>query len=801
MLSRALRLLFQLVSGRLRGRSPASLARSLILHNVVSACRWLIMADSNHLKRPFAQVASDHKLPHPHSVLYEIHSSLSVETSTSSSPSTAAKRRSRSLSRTDIRRQAGLRSLPSSDSFPSFMSALGVSRRSHNEAQGDSSLGTKAIVSMGPPSSVVMNTTRTRAASHTRPFAPVTHPEKEHSLYPGHGHVSYPSGPIHYPREYVSVASESTDSSPTTTSSTFDSPIIVDPSPSSSPESPTSLPPLASIKPSSYAVSGDMHTRPPSADAFMSSIRSEAPKKGRNLKNLSLRLPPPNQSCPTLCTAPIREPQQIGAPVPVPRTSRRRPTNLTIQTPGLDRSFSTGILSVVPPTPSTRPSLRRFESSPSLQTAFSPPDTAVPSQVKERRNSSHDTYVRSKFVSNQPLQALGEEDDSPVSRESAKANEKGYPDGPILIYDSGLYLYAEPNREEASNFDCVFNVAKEVANPFKGVPKNDKQTTVMSVWKTAIDSGPGTTPCTARSDATFKTAVEFVSDESPTTPRADKQPEYIHVPWDHNSEILDDLYTLCEMIDERISKGKKVLIHCQLGVSRSASLVIAYGLYKNPHLDFNSVYSIVKGRSSWVGPNMSLIYQLTDFRSRVKQGGPTKPPPEEWFKEMSETDSTTGPLAAPESKPDPALLANLLSPSAMRDTFAIPRPATSGGTRRGVSPRPLPLREKYPTIHAFQPTSRPSAMSLYPQESSSHTDLDTNDIPPPTPAIFSPKATEFLEARTRTSLTAGDLAFHHRISIDGAAHPAPAQPSLMADPRSPQQQREPFIMRNIDEFL
>ena len=765
------------------------------------------MADSNHLKRPFAQVAAEHKLSHSHSALYEIHSSLSVEslTNTTSARLTAAKRRSRSLSRTDIRRQAGLRSLSSSDSFPSFMSTLGVSRTSQNEGRGEASLGTKTIVSMGPPSKVVMNATRTRASSHTsRPFAPGAHSDMDHSQYPGHGHVPYPSGPIHFPREYVSVASESTDSSPTTTSSTFDSPIIVEPSPSSSPESPTSIPPLPTIKPTSYAVSGDMHTRPPSADAFLPSIKSEAPKKGRNLKNLSLRLPPPNQSRPALCTAPIRElPQQIGAPVPVPRTARRRPTNLTIQTPGLDRSFSTGVLSVVPPTPSTRPSLRHFESSPSLQTVFSsPPDTAVPAQVKERRNSSHDTYIRSKFVSNPPLQALGEEEDDPVSRESAKANEKGYPDGPILIYDSGLYLYAEPNREEASNFDCVFNVAKEVTNPFKGMPKNDKQTTVMSVWKTAMsDSGPqtaGMTPRTARSDATFKTAVEFVTDESPATPRAEKQPEYIHVPWDHNSEILDDLYTLCEMIDERISKGKKVLIHCQLGVSRSASLVIAYGLYKNPALDFNSVYGIVKGRSSWVGPNMSLIYQLTDFRSRVTQGGPTKQPPEEWFKEMSETTSTTsnGSLAAPEitkPDPDPARLA----PSGIRDTFAIPRRATSGGMRRGVSPRPLPLREKYPTIHAFQPTPT-NAATLYPQQgSSSH----TNDIPPSTPSLFSPKASEFLEPRTRTSLAAGDLAIHHRISIDGASHPAPAQPTLVADPRSPQQKREPFIMRNIDEFL
>src|SRR5947209_1833387 len=45
-------------------------------------------------------------------------------------------------------------------------------------------------------------------------------------------------------RRGASISSDSTDSSPTTTSSTFDSPSITDPSPSSSPESPNSVLPL-----------------------------------------------------------------------------------------------------------------------------------------------------------------------------------------------------------------------------------------------------------------------------------------------------------------------------------------------------------------------------------------------------------------------------------------------------------------------------------------------------------------------------------------------------------------------------
>src|SRR5438270_270079 len=100
------------------------------------------------------------------------------------------------------------------------------------------------------------------------------------------------------------------------------------------------------------------------------------------------------------------------------------------------------------------------------------------------------------------------------------------------------------------------------------------------------------------------------------------------------NEPLDDLYSLCQIIDSRVAGGKNVLVHCQLGVSRSASLVIAYGLYKGFKTDFHSMYTSVKERSRWVGPNMSLIYQLMDFRAKVANGDymtTSKPASPDWF--------------------------------------------------------------------------------------------------------------------------------------------------------------------------
>lgn len=436
-------------------------------------------------------------------------------------------------------------------------------------------------------------------------------------------------------------------------------------------------------------------------------------------------------------------------------------------------------------------------------------------EINSAQNGGRNHILSSK----EALHELKEEEDPPVSRESQKGDERGYPDGPIRIYDSGVYLYLEPTRDEASKFDAVLNVAKEVANPFaKSAPKND---TIMSVWRNAPEESkrsPVAEPQTAISEISFKPAFEHLpgEPESPTTPKAEtSEPEYIHVPWDHNSEILDDLHRLCETIDDRISKGKSVLIHCQLGVSRSASLVIAYGLYKNRDMDFNSMYGVVKERSSWVGPNMSLIYQLTDFRSKLQQGSFSKTTPEVNFnaetpnKDQEESIKVPKAGASADSgsnKQQRRYFSHQLPPipkfdgsrvnmrplATSRSSSALNVKTSRTSQRKNLSPRPLPLREKY---HPILP---PSNVQQQQEHTASHAppsqDLTMEEVPE-TPSLFSPRVAGFI-ATPFSRTAAGDL------------HGTPDEPmspvgcgSNMDDPRSPPQRTEPFIMRNIDEFL
>jgi tyrosine-protein phosphatase len=196
----------------------------------------------------------------------------------------------------------------------------------------------------------------------------------------------------------------------------------------------------------------------------------------------------------------------------------------------------------------------------------------------------------------------------------------GYPDGPIAIYSDNVYLYLEPTAEEAARFDVVINVAREVTNPFKAASSSQKSPEFKE--KPAEDSP---IPETAATTASYATAFEYfpedASGDTPTTPKAQpfKEPEYIHMPWDHNTDIAQDLMTLCETIDKRTKEGKKVLVHCQQGASRSASLIIAYGLYQNPELSVNDAYYAAQAKSRWISPNMKLMYCLQDFQKQVSK--------------------------------------------------------------------------------------------------------------------------------------------------------------------------------------
>jgi tyrosine-protein phosphatase MSG5 len=516
------------------------------------------------------------------------------------------------------------------DQLPSFMSVFDLDADAIGE-QGPVTVVDPKIMVMDPHCDAKL------AASH--PLQPA---------------ASLPSDPSHRHHDSTSTQnSESADSSPTTTVSCTDSSSLSDPSPSSSPDSPINLVPLSSFPGPSFGGLSSMAALTVADGNVERPMTSPSPRRPRNMKGLSIQ--PPGSSTSTLVSEPS-SPSFIKPTIPA---MKRKPSQLSLKTSTSDLIKGTTI--EVPQSPSLPPILQRralkhSTSSPHMlsgfkSATFGPAGGMTFPTVLERNESGLSEYLRpSKPVALAVIDsAITEEESSPIRPQMANRtafdvepfhehenNEDqktpGYPDGPIAIYSDNVFLYLEPTAEEASRFDVVINVAREVRNPFQRLAASrlEKSSVSQESSDTVMSDAPP-----AGSAQSIPVPEHSFDDATPTTPKATfavKEPEYIHMPWDHNTDIGHDLMTLCETIEARTKEGKKVLVHCQQGASRSASLIIAYGIYQNPELSVHDAYVAAQSRSKWISPNMRLMYCLQDFH---KEMGKRKLTPNSAFKPRS----------------------------------------------------------------------------------------------------------------------------------------------------------------------
>jgi protein-tyrosine phosphatase len=75
---------------------------------------------------------------------------------------------------------------------------------------------------------------------------------------------------------------------------------------------------------------------------------------------------------------------------------------------------------------------------------------------------------------------------------------------------------------------------------------------------------------------------------------------------------MDTLRKVCLFIDENLKRNKKILVHCMAGISRSATLIIAYKMYRES-IPFLNAYDQVKSLRPIISPNSGFIIKLVDW--------------------------------------------------------------------------------------------------------------------------------------------------------------------------------------------
>lgn len=79
--------------------------------------------------------------------------------------------------------------------------------------------------------------------------------------------------------------------------------------------------------------------------------------------------------------------------------------------------------------------------------------------------------------------------------------------------------------------------------------------------------------------------------------------------------LLGQLSNITQEIHNKIQIGKKVLVHCKMGVSRAPSIVIAYLILKRG-MTYNSGFDYVLGINPKIAPNLGYLMQLQNLETK-----------------------------------------------------------------------------------------------------------------------------------------------------------------------------------------
>lgn len=180
-----------------------------------------------------------------------------------------------------------------------------------------------------------------------------------------------------------------------------------------------------------------------------------------------------------------------------------------------------------------------------------------------------------------------------------------YADGPLQIIP-GIWLGSEDNARDwpqlrERGIKAVLNVAKEIASPFD-----------VSKPLRSFASAPN-----------LKGAQPELTDTFYPAHHASGRPamHYLKLMWSHGQQdlVASGFPAAMAFTDAALDRGEGVLIHCQCGISRSATMVIALVMRaaaeRSPNVPpeiwalkgMQPAYDFVKQKSKWIGPNMSCV--------------------------------------------------------------------------------------------------------------------------------------------------------------------------------------------------
>lgn len=123
--------------------------------------------------------------------------------------------------------------------------------------------------------------------------------------------------------------------------------------------------------------------------------------------------------------------------------------------------------------------------------------------------------------------------------------------------------------------------------------------------------------------------IGYVLNASNTCPKPDFIPEshFLRVPVNDSfcEKILPWLDKSVDFIEKAKASNGRVLVHCLAGISRSATIAIAY-IMKRMDMSLDEAYRFVKEKRPTISPNFNFLGQLLDYEKKIKNQTGTSGP-------------------------------------------------------------------------------------------------------------------------------------------------------------------------------
>jgi protein-tyrosine phosphatase len=95
---------------------------------------------------------------------------------------------------------------------------------------------------------------------------------------------------------------------------------------------------------------------------------------------------------------------------------------------------------------------------------------------------------------------------------------------------------------------------------------------------------------------------------------------FLHIPLldSCNETIHDHFVTFSDFIEEQIKLGKSTLVHCHMGISRSATLLCSY-LISKKNMTARESINFLRDKRPQVEPNVGFCFRLDGFEQVMKK--------------------------------------------------------------------------------------------------------------------------------------------------------------------------------------